>query len=94
MNSGQHRYMASPDINAEDFQASVDFLSVRDNVDPEKIGIIGICGWGSMALNAAALDTPIKATVASTMYDRSGSTPRAISTLRTLPKPDMPSGKR
>lgn len=66
---GQPRYMASPDINTEDFQAAVDFLSVQDNVDPEKIGIIGICGWGGMALNAAALDTRIKATVASTMYD-------------------------
>ena len=61
--------MASPDINTEDFQAAVDFLSVQDNVDPEKIGIIGICGWGGMALNAAAIDTRIKATVASTMYD-------------------------
>ena len=68
---GAPRYMASPDINTEDFQAAVDFLSVRDDVDPEKIGIIGICGWGGMALNAAALDTRIKATVASTMYDMS-----------------------
>ncbi len=66
---GQPRYMASPDINTEDFQAAVDFLSVNDDVDPERIGIIGICGWGGMALNAAALDTRIKATVASTMYD-------------------------
>ena len=66
---GQPRYMASPDINTEDFQAAVDFLSVQENVDPEKIGIIGICGWGGMALNAAAIDTRIKATVASTMYD-------------------------
>ncbi len=66
---GEPRYMASPDINTEDFQAAVDFLSVQDNVDPEKIGIIGICGWGGMALNVAALDTRIKATVASTMYD-------------------------
>ena len=66
---GEPRYMASPDINTEDFQAAVDFLSLQDNVDPEKIGIIGICGWGGMALNAAALDTRIKATVASTMYD-------------------------
>ncbi|MCM1480885.1 MAG: alpha/beta hydrolase, partial [Muribaculaceae bacterium] len=63
------RYMASPDINTEDFQAAVDFLSLNENADPEKIGIIGICGWGGMALNAAALDTRIKATVASTMYD-------------------------
>lgn len=66
---GEPRYMASPDINTEDFQAAMDFLSVQDNVDPEKIGIIGICGWGSMALNTAALDTRIKATVTSTMYD-------------------------
>lgn len=66
---GNPRYMASPDINTEDFMAAVDFLSVQDNVDAEKIGIIGICGWGGMALNAAALDTRIKATVASTMYD-------------------------
>ena len=68
---GMPRYMASPDINTEDFQAAVDYLSLRDDVDPEKIGIIGICGWGGMALNAAALDTRIKATVASTMYDMS-----------------------
>lgn len=67
--TGTPRYMASPDINTEDFQAAVDFLSVQDNVDPEKIGIIGICGWGGMALNVAALDTRIKATVTSTMYD-------------------------
>lgn len=66
---GQPRYVASPDINTEDFQAAVDFLSVQDNVDPEKIGIIGICGWGGMALNAVAIDTRIKASVASTMYD-------------------------
>ena len=66
---GTPRYVASPDINTEDFSAAVDFLSVQDNVDPEKIGIIGICGWGGMAINAAAMDTRIKATVASTMYD-------------------------
>ncbi|WP_228026671.1 alpha/beta hydrolase [Streptococcus ruminantium] len=66
---GETRYMASPDINTEDFQAAVDFLSVQENVDSEKIGIIGICGWGGMALNAAAIDTRIKATLASTMYD-------------------------
>lgn len=66
---GRPRYMASPDINTEDFQAAVDFLSVQDHVDPEKLGVIGICGWGGMALNAAALDTRIKATVTSTMYD-------------------------
>lgn len=69
--SGTPRYVASPDINTEDFQAAVDFLSVQVNVDPEKIGIIGICGWGGLALNTAALDTRIKATVASTMYDMS-----------------------
>ena len=68
---GQPRFMASPDINTEDFQAAVDFLSVQNNVDPEKIGIIGICGWGGLALNTAALDTRVKATVASTMYDMS-----------------------
>lgn len=68
-NGGEPRYMASPDINTEDFQAAVDFLSVQENVDPEKIAIIGICGWGGMALNAAAIDTRIKAAVASTMYD-------------------------
>lgn len=66
---GEPRYMASPDINTEDFQAAVDFLSVQDNVDLEKIAVIGICGWGGMALNAAALDTRIRATVTSTMYD-------------------------
>ena len=66
---GTPRYMASPDINTEDFQAAVDFLSVQDRVDSEKIGIIGICGWGGLALNAAALDTRIKAAAASTMYD-------------------------
>lgn len=66
---GQPRYVASPDINTEDFSAAVDFLSVQDNVDPERIGILGICGWGGMALNATAIDTRIKATVASTMYD-------------------------
>mgnify|MGYP000123163843 FL=1 len=68
---GESRYMASPDINTEDFQAAVDFLSVQENVDPEKIGIIGICGWGGMALNAAAIDIRIKATVTATMYDMS-----------------------
>jgi fermentation-respiration switch protein FrsA (DUF1100 family) len=66
---GNVRYMASPDINTEDFMAAVDFLSLHERVDPERIGIIGICGWGGMALNAAALDTRIKATVAATMYD-------------------------
>ena len=66
---GEPRYVASPDINTEDFSAAVDFLSIRDDVDPERIGILGICGWGGMALNAAAMDTRIKATVTSTMYD-------------------------
>ena len=65
------RYMASPDINTEDFQAAVDCLSLREDVDAEKIGIIGICGWGGLALNTAAIDTRVKATVASTMYDMS-----------------------
>ena len=68
---GQPRYVASPDINTEDFSAAVDFLSTRDDVDPERIGILGICGWGGMALNAVAMDTRIKATVTSTMYDMS-----------------------
>ena len=66
---GNVRYMASPEINTEDFMAAVDFLSLCDKVDPNRIGIIGICGWGGLALNTAALDTRIKATVASTMYD-------------------------
>ena len=66
---GNVRYMASPDINTEDFMAAVDFLSLNNRVDPERIGIIGICGWGGMALNTAVLDTRVKATVASTMYD-------------------------
>ncbi len=68
---GFPRYVASPDINTEDFCAAVDFLSVQENVDPEKIAILGICGWGGMALNAAAIDTRIKATITSTMYDMS-----------------------
>ena len=66
---GEPRNVASPDINTEDFQAAVDYLSTRPDVDPERIGIIGICGWGGMALNAAAIDTRIKATAAMTMYD-------------------------
>ena len=66
---GEVRNVASPDINTEDFSAAVDYLSTRDFVDPEKVGILGICGWGGMALNAAAMDTRIKATVTSTMYD-------------------------
>lgn len=67
----QPRYVASPDINTEDFCAAVDYLSTREDVDPERIGILGICGWGGMAVNAAAIDTRIKATVAATMYDMS-----------------------
>ena len=69
--SGEPRYVASPDINTEDFSAAVDFLTLRDDVDPERVGIVGICGWGGLALNVAALDTRIKATVAVTMYDMS-----------------------
>lgn len=67
--SGEPRYMASPDINTEDFQAAVDFLVTNEEVDPERVGILGICGWGGMALNAASIDTRIKATVTSTMYN-------------------------
>ncbi len=66
---GAPRYMASPDINTEDFMAAVDFLSLQENVDADRVGILGICGWGGMSINAAALDTRIKATVAVTMYD-------------------------
>ena len=66
---GMPRYMASPDINTEDFMAAVDFLSLQENVDADRVGILGICGWGGMSINAAALDTRIKATVAMTMYD-------------------------
>lgn len=66
---GVPRYMASPDINTEDFQAAVDFLSVQADVDAERIGILGICGWGGLSINAAAIDTRVKATVAVTMYD-------------------------
>jgi fermentation-respiration switch protein FrsA (DUF1100 family) len=68
---GEPRYVASPDINTEDFCAAVDFLSTRNDVDPDRIGIIGICGWGGLAINAAAMDTRIKATATSTMYDMS-----------------------
>ena len=68
---GTPRYVASPDINTEDFSAAVDFLIAHPNVDAKRIGIIGICGFGGMGLNAAAMDTRIKATVASTMYDMS-----------------------
>ena len=66
---GSPRYVASPDINTEDFCAAVDFLSVQEDVDSKRIGIIGICGWGGMAINAAAQDTRIKATASMTMYD-------------------------
>ncbi|MBR3212715.1 MAG: alpha/beta hydrolase, partial [Firmicutes bacterium] len=66
---GNVRYMASPDINTEDFMAAVDYLSLSELVDPGRIGIIGICGWGGLALNAAALDTRVKATAVMTMYD-------------------------
>lgn len=69
--SGEPRRVASPDLNTEDFSAAVDFLSTQDNVDPQRIGIVGICGFGGMALSAAALDPRIRATVASTMYDMS-----------------------
>ena len=68
---GEPRYVASPDINTEDFCAAVDYLLSRDDVDAERVGILGICGWGGMALNAAAIDTRIKATVTVTMYDMS-----------------------
>jgi hypothetical protein len=68
---GEPRYVSSPDINTEDFSAAVDFLSLQENVDANRIGILGVCGWGGIALNAAALDPRIKATVASTMYDMS-----------------------
>ena len=68
---GEPRYVASPDINTEDFCAAIDYLSTHENVDPDKIGIIGICGWGGIALNAAAIDTRIKGTVTITMYDMS-----------------------
>ena len=69
--SGEPRYIASPDINTEDFCAAVDYLMTREDVDPEQVGILGVCGWGGIALNAAALDPRIKATVATTMYDMS-----------------------
>ena len=66
---GQPRYLNSPDINTDDFSSAVDYLSLKENVDPEKIGIIGICGWGGYSLNVAAIDPRIKATVSVTMYD-------------------------
>ena len=68
---GKPRYMASPDINTEDFLTAIDYLSCRDDVDAKRVGVVGICGWGGLAINAAALDPRIKATVASTMYDMS-----------------------
>ena len=82
---GNVRYMASPDINTEDFMAAVDFLSLNEKVDPDRIGIIGICGWGGMAVNTAALDTRIKATAAMTMYDMT----RDILTRKTVKKQDI-----
>ena len=86
---GFPRYMASPDINTEDFMAAVDFLSVQDNVDADKIGIIGICGWGGMAMNAVALDTRIKVTVVSTMYDMARVNANGILMQKTVKKPDL-----
>lgn len=86
---GEPRYMASPDINTEDFMAAVDFLSVQGSADPDRIGIIGICGWGGMALNAAALDTRIRACITSTMYDMSRVNAKGILILRTRPMPVM-----
>lgn len=80
---GEPRYVASPDINTEDFCAAVDYLATRDEVDENRIGILGICGFGGFALNAAAIDTRIKATVASTMYDMSRVTANGSSTGRT-----------
>ena len=68
---GQPRYLNSPDINTDDFSSAVDYLSLKENVDPEKIGVIGICGWGGYAINVAAIDPRIKAAVSSTMYDMS-----------------------
>lgn len=75
---GEPRYVASPDINTEDFSAAVDYLSTREDVDPERIGILGVCGFGGFAVNAAAMDTRIKATVAVTMYDMTAYQPRGI----------------
>ena len=69
--AGEPRNTTSPDINTEDFSAAVDYLSTRNNIDPEEIGILGICGWGGFALNDATMDTRVKATVTSTMYDMS-----------------------
>ena len=98
---GEARNVASPDINTEDFSAAVDFLSTRDFVDPEKIGILGICGFGGMALNAAAMDTRIKATVTSTMYDMTRvnangylTPPTALTPGMRQKKPSTPRGRR
>ena len=90
---GEPRRMASPDINTEDFLAAVDYLSTQELVDPERIGIIGICGFGDMAINAAALDPRIKATVTSTMYDMSRVTREGYSAARTAKKPATRSAK-
>ena len=94
--SGEPRRTASPDINTEDFMAAVDFPSRQENVDPQRIGIIGICGWGGIALNAAAADTRIKATVASTMYDMTRVTtrPRATPAVRLWPSSVSPTPTR
>ena len=86
---GTPRYMASPDINTEDFQAAVDFLSVQDNVDSNKIGILGICGWGGMSLNTASIDTRVKATVTSTMYDMSRINAKGYLIMMTMRKQDI-----
>lgn len=75
---GTPRYLTSPEISTEDFSAAVDYLSTREDVDPERIGILGICGWGGFALNAAANDPRVKATVTSTMYDMSRVNARRI----------------
>ena len=93
--SGEPRRTASPDINTEDFMAAVDFISKQENVDAEKIGIIGICGWGGIALNAAAADTRIKATVASTSVATATSTAktrrsRAMQPVRLWPSSASP----
>ena len=91
---GEPRRTSSPDINTEDFLAAVDFLACLPDVDEEKIGIIGICGWGGIALNAAAADPRIKATVASTMYDMCRVNGKAIMMRTTARKPVMPLARR
>ena len=90
---GQPRYMASPDINTEDFMAAVDFLSLCELADAGRIGIIGICGWGGLALNAAALDTRVKATVASTMYDMTRVNAKGYFDAGTVRRPATPSAR-